>query len=541
MAPRTKYARSGDLSIAYQVVGDGPVDLVHGPGFVSHLESAWEEPVYARYLWRLAAFSRLISFDKRGTGLSDRAAGVAPLGERMDDVRAVMDAAGSERAVIYGVSESAPLACLFAATYPERTAALVLYGAYASEVQQADYPWRSTAEEYAASLDERERTIHETWGNPESREVADLLAHLAPSVADDPAYRAWFATHLRLGASPGAAIALERMDASIDVRHVLPTIGVPTLVLHRTGCIQNVEEARYLAARIPGARLVEVPGIDYLPFVGDVDALVDEIEAFVTGVRPVGVPNHVLATVLVIDVHGTVGRALALGDRRWGDVQGRFRMLGRQQLDRFQGRALELSGDRVVATFDGPARAIRCARAIADAAQGLGLATRGGLHTGECELREDRVSGVAIPLAAWVASQAAADEVLVSSTVKDLVAGAELRFADRGARTLSVGPSKWRLFALLPDVAAGAETTDGAEPAPSLSPPVELSRREQDVLPLVALGLSNRQIADALNIGERTVESHVASILAKWGLSSRAQIAAATLSGNHRADPSSRR
>jgi len=208
MAPRTKYARSGDLSIAYQVVGDGPVDLVHGPGFVSHVEYAWEEPVYARYLWRLAAFSRLIVYDKRGTGLSDRAAGVAPLGERMDDVRAVMDAAGSTRAVIYGVSESAPLACLFAATYPERTAALVLYGAYASEMQQPDYPWRSTAEEYAANLDAWALTIHETWGNAECREFADLLADLAPSVADDPAFRAWFSTHLRLGASPGAAIAL---------------------------------------------------------------------------------------------------------------------------------------------------------------------------------------------------------------------------------------------------------------------------------------------------------------------------------------------
>lgn len=541
MAPRTKYARSGDLSIAYQVVGDGLVDLVHGPGFVSHVEHAWEEPVYARYLWRLAAFSRLIVYDKRGTGLSDRTAGIAPLGERMDDVRAVMDAAGSARAVIYGVSESAPLACLFAATYPERTAALVLYGAYASEVQQPDYPWRSTAEEYAANLGAWAHTIHETWGNAESREFADLLADLAPSVADDPAFRAWFGTNLRLGASPGAAIALQRMDASIDVRHVLPTIGVPTLILHRTGCVQNVEEARYLAARIPGARLVEVPGIDYLPFVGDVDALVDEIEAFVTGVRPVGMPNRLLATVLVIDVHGTAGRAIALGDRRWGDVQDRFRKLAGRHLDRFQGRALELSGDRVVATFDGPARAIRCARAIADAAQDLGLATRGGLHTGECELRDERVSGVAIPLAAWVASQAAADEILVSSTVKDLVAGAELRFADRGARSLSGVPGEWRLFAVLPEEAADAETTTGAEMVPSLARAAELSRREQEVLPLVALGLSNRQIADALNIGERTAESHVASILAKWGLSSRAQIAAATSGGNDRADASSRR
>ena len=227
MAPRTRYAKSGDLSIAYQVVGDGPVDLVYAPPAVSHLEYAWEEPGYARYLRRLAAFSRLILFDKRGTGLSDRAAGIAPLEERMDDVRAVMDAAGSERAVLFGASESAPLACLFAATYPDRTAALILYTAYAAEVRQPDYPWPPPAAEHGENLDEKARTIHEDWGN------VDWLADVAPSVADDPAFRAWFGTFLRLGASPGAVVALDRMNAAIDVRHVLPAIRVPTLVLHR--------------------------------------------------------------------------------------------------------------------------------------------------------------------------------------------------------------------------------------------------------------------------------------------------------------------
>ena len=528
MAPRTRYAKSGDLSIAYQVVGDGPVDLVQGPGSVSHLEYAWEEPGLARYLRRLAAFSRLISFDKRGTGLSDRAAGIAPLEERMDDVRAVMDAAGSERAVLFGVSESAPLACLFAATYPERTAALVLYAAYAAEVRQPDYPWPPSAEEVAAHLEASARTIHEDWGG------VDWLADAAPSVADDPAFRAWFGTFLRLGASPGAAIALERMNAAIDVRHVLPTIGVPTLVLHRLDTRSyRVEEGRYVAARIPGARLVELPGSDYLPFVGDTDALVDEIEAFVTGVRPAGAPDHVLATVLAIEIAGAAGRAVALGDRRWADAQDRFQALAARELGRFRGRALELTGDRVVATFDGPARAIRCAAAIGDAARGLGLATRSGLHTGECEVRGERVSGVAVPLAAWVASQAALDEILVSGTVKDLVAGAGLRFADRGPRKLAGASGEWRLFAVRPDATEDTERNADAtaQPWPAL-PLADLTRREREVLPLVVQGLSNLQIANELSIGERTVESHVANILAKRGVATRMQLAAAAAAGD---------
>src|SRR5215203_469099 len=311
MAPRTRYARNGDVSIAYQVVGDGPIDLVHAPGSFSHLEYAWEEPGYARYLRRLASFSRLILFAKRGTGLSDRAAGIASMEERMDDVRAEMDAAGSERAVLFGVSESAPLMCLFAATYPERTAALILCGAYASEVQAPDYPWGPSAEEYATTLDEAARTIHDTWGAEgigDDWSVDGLLASMAPSVAGDPAFRTWFGTLLRLGASPGAAIDLARMDGAIDVRHVLPAIRVPTLVLHRVGHESTVGRSRYVAARIPGARLVELPGIDYYQFVGDVDAIVDEVEAFVTGTRPAGVPDHVLATVLAIEIAGAAGR-----------------------------------------------------------------------------------------------------------------------------------------------------------------------------------------------------------------------------------------
>ena len=534
MAPRTRYARSGDLSIAYQVVGDGPIDLVHAPGSVSHLEYNWEEPGYARYLRRLATFSRLILFDKRGTGLSDRSMGIASMEERMDDVRAVMDAAGSERAVLFGVSESAPLSCLFAATYPERTAALVLYAAYASETRKHDYPWPPTAEERAAQIEDRAATIHETWGN------VDWLADDAPSVADDPAFRTWFSTFLRLGASPGAVIALERMDALIDVRHVLPTIRVPTLVLHRPGArTYHVEHGRYVAAHIPGARLVELPGSDYFSFVGDTTALIDEIETFVTGVRPLAVPDHVLATVLVSEVAAPVGQLVALGDQRWGDLQEQFQTVAGREIARFRGRPLEVTGDRAVATFDGPARAIRCAEAIGEVGRSLALPTRSGVHTGECEVRDDRVSGVAVSLAAWIATQASADEVLVSSTVKDLTAGSGIGFADRGTRTLAGLPGDLRLFAVLPGALAERGPHDDlAVRTPPPRPVAELTRREREVLPLVAQGLSNRQIADELSIGERTVEGHVANILAKWGVANRTHLAAAA--GDIRDRPSRR-
>src|SRR5215213_7299528 len=474
MAPRTRYARNGDVSIAYQVVGDGPIDLVHGPGAISHLEYAWEEPGYARYLRRLASFSRLILFDKRGTGFSDRSAGIASMEERMDDVRAVMDAAGSERAVLFGVSEIAPLSCLFAATYPERTAALVLYAAYASELRKPDYPWPPTADERAAQIDDMAATIHETWGN------VDRLADVAPSLADDPAFRTWFSTFCRLGASPGAVVMLERMDALIDVRHVLPTIRVPTLVLHRLDADYNVEHGRFVAAHIPGARLVELPGVDYFSFVGDSDALIDEIEAFVTGATPLAVPDHVLATVLVSETAAPAGRLVALGDQRWGDLHERFQALASREIARFRGRPREVTGDRVVATFDGSARAIRCAEAIGEAARNLALPIRSGVRTGECEVRDDHVSGIAVPLAAWIATQAAAGEVLVSSTVKDLVAGAGLGFADRGTRTLAGLPGDWRLYAVLPEALEDLEPSDDI--AVQVQPPrprAGLTRRER--------------------------------------------------------------
>jgi pimeloyl-ACP methyl ester carboxylesterase/DNA-binding CsgD family transcriptional regulator/class 3 adenylate cyclase len=548
MTPRTRYARSGEVSIACQVIGDGPIDLVHVPAFISHLEHAWEEPCYSHYLRRLAAFSRLIVFDKRGTGLSDRSAGIATLEERMDDVRAVMDAVGSRRAFIYGVSEGAPMACLFAATYPERTAGLILQGAYASEVHKLDYPWPPTAEELADNLETGALTIHESWGAlghfADGWGVDNLLEAMAPSVAGDLAFRRWFAAFQRLGASPGAAIALARMNADIDIRHLLPAIRVPTLIIHRRDERHHrIEESRYVAARIPGARLVQPPGIDYLQFVGEVDALVDEIEAFVTGTRPAASPDTLLATVLVIEFLGGAGQAMALGDRRWADGQQRLVALVRRELAHFQGRVHELGADRVMATFDGPIRAIRCAAAIGAAVRELGLTTRAGLHTGECHLSDGRVSGVAVPLAAWVASQAAPGEFLVSSTVKDLVAGSDLRFADRGARTLEDTTGRWQLFAVVPEGAEQSEPTARSLPAPLTSFPVtrvrggpsamrdgatetpDLTRREQEILHLVATGLTDQEIANALFLSRRTVNAHVARILAKLDVRTRREAA----------------
>lgn len=370
-----------------------------------------------------------------------------------------------------------------------------------------------------ADLDELARTIHETWGN------ADSLSFMAPSVADDPASRTWFSGVQRLGASPGAFVALERMNAAIDIRHVLPTISVPTLVLHRLDTLNyRVEEGRYVAAHIHGARLIELPGIDYIHHVGDADALIDDIEAFVTGKRPNATPDHVLATVLTIDIDWAASKAVALGDQRWADAQERFQTLAEREFGQFRGRALDVAGDRVTATFDGPGRAIHCAAAVRAAGNALGLQTRAGLRTGECELRGEKVSGVAVPLAGWIAAQAIPDEILVSSTVKDLLAGADTRFSDRGSRELPGVPGAWRLFAVLTDAGAAGQ----AGPALSSFSPLALTRREWEVLPLVVRGMSNRQIADALSISERTAESHVASILAKSGLSSRGQLAART-------------
>src|ERR671932_548488 len=371
--PETRYAKSGDLHLAYQVVGDGPFDLLHIPGFVSNVEGMWDEPLLARFLRRLASFSRLILFDKRGTGLSDRVPvdRLPTLEERMDDLRAVLDAAGSEQAALLSHSEGGNLAVLYAATYPERTRALVTTGMFAARVWSPDYPWAPTPEQRERTIEQLERE----WGTP------GPLVDLVPSRANDRAFMERFAAYTRRSASPGAAAALMRMNTHIDVRAVLPTITVPTLVIHHTDDRDaSVEEGRWIAAQIPGARFLELPGEDHLPWVGDQDRLLDEVEEFLTGTRAVREPDRVLATVLFTDT----------------------------------------AGDGFLATFDGPARAIRAACAIRDRVRGLGLELRAGLHTGECELSDGKVRGIAVHTGARVAALAGPGEVLVSSTVRDL-------------------------------------------------------------------------------------------------------------------------
>jgi class 3 adenylate cyclase/pimeloyl-ACP methyl ester carboxylesterase len=443
--PETQYAKSGDVHIAYQVLGEGPLDLVFVPGAVSHLELAWEEPLFTHFLQRLASFSRLICLDKRGTGMSDRVAGIATLEQRMDDVRAVMDAAGSTRAALFGVSEGGPMSVLFAATYPERVSALILYGALVKGVRSPDFPWAPTLEQRERSLE----GIEQRWGRVSN------LGIRAPSVADDERFVQWWLGYQRLAASPGAVVALRRMNAEIDVRHVLPAIGVPTLVLHRAEDRDiPVEVGRYLAEHIPGAKYVELPGVDHFPFVGDADALLDEIEEFLTGVRPVAEPDRVLATVLFTDIVRSTERAAELGDRRWRDLLESHYAVVRRELGRFRGREVKTAGDGFLATFDGPARAIRCACAITDSVRPLGLQIRAGLHTGECELMGDDVGGIAVHIGARVAAGAEPGEVLVSSTVKDLVAGSGIRFVDRGAHTLKGVPGEWRLFGVVRDGAS---------------------------------------------------------------------------------------
>ncbi len=443
-APKTQYAKSGDVHIAYQVSGSGPLDLVWVPGFVSHLECQWEHPWSVRFLERLSSFSRLIRFDKRGTGLSDRVGGIPTLEQRMDDVRAVMDAVGSQRAALFGISEGGPMSLLFAATYPQRTSALVLYGSYARRSWAPDHPSGWTEEEWRVVLD----TIEKGWGDVVGLDL------WAPSGVGDESYKQWWATYRRLAASPGAALAVMQMNKEIDVRHLLPSVRVPTLILHRTGDrVTRIEQARYLAEHVPGARLVEFPGIDHAPWVGDSDAILDEIEEFLTGVRHHAEADRVLATVLFTDIVGSTERAAALGDRGWRALLDSYYAAVRRELARFRGREIDTAGDGVFATFDGPARAIRCAGAINAAVRPLGIEVRAGLHTGECEVMGEKVGGIAVHIGARVASQASSGEVLVSNTVKDLVAGSGLRFEDRGVHALKGVPGEWRLFAVAPEKA----------------------------------------------------------------------------------------
>jgi len=423
--PRVRYAQSGAVNIAYQVVGEGPIDIVFVMGWVSHLESFWSEPHFARFLNRLATRARLILFDKRGTGLSDPVpvSQLPSLDERLDDVRAVMDAAGSERAVVLGVSEGGPLCSLFAATYPEKTEALIMIGSYARRLRDHDYPWGPTRDEHAHFC----QRIIEEWGGPVG------IEERAPSLSADPAFRDWWASYLRMGASPGAAVALTRMNAEIDVREVLPTIRVPTLVIHRSGDqLLKVEEGRYLASRIPGATLVELPGPDHLPFVGDQDALLDAVDRFLAPARERRRPTTVLCSVVTL----------------WSEATGDDRELLERMFTRevafFRGRQATAGGERLVAAFEGPGRAVRCAMSVTAIARQSRLAAKAGVHIGECDV--SAVDGPVSTISAALADAAGTHDVYVSRTVVDLLPGSGVAFAERGP--LSV-PGDGRTVAVL--------------------------------------------------------------------------------------------
>jgi class 3 adenylate cyclase/alpha-beta hydrolase superfamily lysophospholipase len=439
MQPQTHYAKSADVHIAYQVIGEGPLDLVFVPGFVSHVEASWQYEKIAKFFNKLASFSRLILFDKRGTGLSDRSSQLFTLEQRMDDVRAVMDAADSDRAAIFGISEGGPMSILFAATYPERTSALIMYGAYAKRAQAKDYPFGWRDEEWVAFFD----NVENHWGTPQGLD----LTIWAPSVAHDK--RVWedMGAYMRSAASPGAVRAVMQMNREIDVRHVLPTIRVPTLIAHRIGDRNiRIQQARYMAERIPGAKFVELPGDDHMAWYGDVDALLGEVEEFLTGVRHEPEPDRVLATILFTDIVDATEKASEMGDQKWSMLLTRHHDLIREELNRFRGREIDTAGDGFFATFDGPARAINCAKAVRDAVTKLGLTVRIGLHTGECEVMDGKISGIAVHIGSRVVNHAAPGEILVTSTVKDLVAGSGLSFVDRSVHELKGVPGKWHLF-----------------------------------------------------------------------------------------------
>jgi len=438
--PEIRYTKSGDEYVAYQVLGTGPHDVVAANGFTTHLEHMWEEPRYAALWRRVGSFARVILFDKRGTGLSDRLPNdrLPTLEQRMDDVRAVMDAAGSERATILGFWEGGAMAALFAATYPERTRSLVLASAPMTFRRSAEYPWALDDAGHERVL----REIAERWGQ------GYTWGGLVPSLAGDDRMQRWFAKLERLGASPGAALALWRMNMEIDVRHVLPAIRVPTLVIHRRGDrILDIEASRWSARTIPNARMVELEGSDHLVWFGDAAPFADALEEFVTGGRAEVEVDRVLATILFVDVVASTTRLAELGDARWAELREGFYEATRREIDRQRGRAVKTTGDGLLATFDGPARAVRAALASVAWAGDLGLEIRAGVHTGECEAREDDVGGLAVHIASRVMDTAGPGEVVVSSTVRDLVAGSGLTFTERGSRELRGVPGEWRLFA----------------------------------------------------------------------------------------------
>jgi pimeloyl-ACP methyl ester carboxylesterase/DNA-binding CsgD family transcriptional regulator len=507
--PETRYAKSGDVRIAYQVIGQGPLDLVFVPGFISNLEVHWEDPGFTHLLNRLSAFTRLIMFDKRGTGLSDRVdnSRLPNLEIRMDDVRAVMDAVGSGRAALLGASEGGPMSILFAATYPERTRALVLYGSYAHF-----HTWVMARE----ALQDFIRNIENTWGTGAN------AVRFAPDQVKDGRFDGWWGHYERLAASPSAAIALARMNAAIDVRSVLPSIRVPTLVLHRR------EDARikfaggqYLADKIKGAKFVTLSGRDHPIWTGEVDSVVDEIETFLTGARPLPLADRVLATVLVARLAAPARLAAQFGDRNWNVRLDMVRGQARDIISRFSGRAPVIGAEEITAHFDGPARAVRCAIALREAATALDIKLSQGVHTGEIEIRADAISGLALHVTERIAAGAGAGEILVSGMVTELVAGAGLHFSQRDNETLEGLDHPISLHAVMTaqhlELAPRSRDAQGTE---------ALSAREREVLTLIAEGLSNPLIAAKLDLSEHTVKRHVANILLKLDLPNRAAAAA---------------
>ena len=431
--PVTRYAKSGDIHVAYQTFGKGPSNLVYIPGFVSHIEHYWEEPSFSRWLNRLGASVRVVMFDKRGTGLSDRVEEMPSLEQRMDDARAVIDAVGFERVAVFGMSEGGSLAALFAATYPDRCTALILYGSFVRFSQ-----WIPTPERLQAFYS----YIESEWGS------GNTLTRFAPSRVNDPTFKEWWGRFERLGASPSAAIKLVRMNSEIDIARILPTIRVPTLVIHRVeDATVTIEGGRELARLIPSARLVELPGNDHLAYVGDnADDVCDLIGEFITGVLPPPVIDRVLATILITDIADSTKQAQSLGDRRWRDVLEAHDVSVRRELNRFRGHEVKSLGDGFLATFDGPARAIRCAIAIRDAMRRSDIEVRIGVHSGEVDLSGTDVRGIAVHIASRVVGLAEAGEILVSRTVKDLVGGSGLNFEDRGSHSLKGIDESWQLF-----------------------------------------------------------------------------------------------
>ncbi|MGH2726541.1 MAG: adenylate/guanylate cyclase domain-containing protein [Actinomycetota bacterium] len=439
MRPETRYTQSGDASIAYQVVGDGPIDLVMAPGWIFHLEVAWERSEFERMMRRFTPDFRVILFDKRGTGLSDRSVSSSSLEDRMDDIGAVMDAVGSERAALMGWSEGGTFAAMFAATYPERTRALVLYasGARFKRAPDFDVAWGDEVEEMFLAY------LRDSWGS-------GLAAHVVvPSRAKDEDFVRWFGRYERMSVSPSEGLTLWRSNSDIDVRHILPTIRVPTLILHqREEMFLPLVLSQDLAARIPGAKYVELSGRDHLFWFGDPEETVGEILEFVTGSRSAPDMDRVLATVLFVDIVGSTERAAEVGDHQWRDLLERYYAIAGGEVERFRGRKVKTLGDGILATFDGPARAVRCAQALAERTRELGLEVRSGVHTGEIEVIGDDVGGIAVHIGSRVAGHAGPGEVVVSSMVKDLAAGSGLAFADRGTHSLRGVPDEWHLYSV---------------------------------------------------------------------------------------------